>query len=442
MTINMSMLKRIVKVRNGEVRALLWSFGYFFCLLCSYYVVRPVRDEMGIQGGIDQLQWVFTGTFIAMLVAVPIYGWVVARFPRRILFPLVYTFFIFNILLFALLFHNKIAPVITARSFFIWVSVFNLFVVSVFWSFMADLFSNEQARRLFGFIAAGGSTGAVAGPILTAGLATQLGTANLLLASAILLALAMVCIHRLLHWATPSAASTTQPDSTPTLTDESPSIGGSVWAGIKLLARSPYLLGIGLFIVLYTTLSTFLYFEQAHIVKAAFDDSGKRMALFAAIDLGVNILTIGGQVFLTAHLVARLGLATTLALLPTVMAIGFLVLGVFPLLAILVGFQVLRRAGNYAIARPAREMLFTVVTREEKYKAKNVIDTVVYRGGDAVSAWVFAGLSALGLSLSAIAFIAIPIALAWLATGVGLGRRQETLRMSENTRKTVVTGDS
>ncbi|MEE9521572.1 MAG: MFS transporter [candidate division NC10 bacterium] len=429
------MLKRIVNVREDETPTLLWSFAYFFCLLCSYYVLRPVRDEMGIQGGLENLQWMFTGTFVAMLVVVPIFGAAVARFPCHRLLPLVYYFFILNLLGFFALFKAGIVPTYVARAFFIWVSVFNLFVVSVFWSFMADLFTNAQARRLFGFIAAGGSAGAIVGPALTASLAAPLGPVNLLLISALFLALAIVCIHRLVRWAAKheddlrAQASPEERQTNGSRSLEVP-IGGGILTGVKLAFRSPYLLGICLYIWLYTTLSTFLYFEQAHIVASAFAESTQRIALFASIDLAVNALTILGQVFVTGRMVARFGLPVTLALMPAVVGLGFVTLGLFPVLAVLVAFQVLRRAGNYAIARPAREMLFTVIGREEKYKSKNFIDTVVYRGGDAVSGWLFAGLTGMGLGLSAIAFVAVPVAAAWLVTGLALGKKQEALRLA------------
>ncbi len=416
-------LTRVVNVKPGETVALLWSFAYFFCLLCSYYILRPLRDEMGILGGVNKLQWVFTGTFLAMLIAVPIFGALAARLPRRRLLPLVYYFFVLNLLIFFVLFKSDIATANVARAFFIWVSVFNLFVVSVFWSFMADLFSNEQARRLFGFVAAGGSAGAIVGPFLTAAFAKPVGVINLLLISALLLLAAVVCIHRLSRWAVENARAPT-PEAN---TSEAP-IGGGVLDGVKLVFRSPYLLGICVYIWFYTTLSTFLYFEQAHIVANAFSDSASRTQLFAAMDLAVNSLTVIGQVLLTARIIARFGIAVTLALIPAAVALGFLVLAAFPVLTVLVVFQVIRRAGNFAIARPTREILFTVVAREEKYKSKNFIDTVVYRGGDAVSGWVFTGLAGAGLGLSGIALVAAPLALVWLYTGVALGRKQETLR--------------
>ncbi len=431
-----AVLRRIVNVRDGEAGALLWSFAYFFFLLCAYYILRPVREEMGVAGGVRNLQWIFTGTFVAMLAAVPLFGAAAARFPRKTLLPVVYGFFISNILIFYALFRAHVEISYIAPAFFIWVSVFNLFVVSVFWSFMADLFTNEQARRLFGFIAAGGSAGAVAGSALTAGLVVRIGVTNLLLISVLLLGGALVCVHRILRWAQKSREARLEGSPQPPGGADEPepprpegaAIGGGVWTGVKQVFQSRYLLGICLYILLYTTLSTFLYLEQAHIVRGAFDDPAKRTALFASINLGVNVLTILTQLFLTGRIVAAFGLPVTLALAPALVMLGFAGLGFFPVLGVLVAFQVVRRAGNFALARPAREVLFTVVGREEKYKAKNFIDTVVYRGGDAVSGWVFAGLSGLGMGLSAIAFLAVPIAAGWLITGVSLGRKQDRLR--------------
>ena len=414
------LLQRTTRIEPREIRVVLWSVLYFFCLLCSYYILRPVRDEMGLQAGIENLQWLFTGTFIAMLLVVPLFGAVVARFARRRLLPLVYGFFILNLVLFFIGFQSGIGTALMARAFFIWVSVFNLLVVSVFWSFMADLFSSEQAGRLFGVIAVGGSAGAIAGPAITVALADWLGPINLLPVSAVFLTLALVCIGKLLGWSE---------QTTPEPSVEEP-IGGGIFDGAVRVFRSPYLLGICLFIWLYTTLSTFLYFQQAHIVADAFDDPGKRTALFATIDLLVNILTVLAQVLITARLVERFGLPTTLALIPALLAVGFLALGLLPVLAVVMIVQVIRRAGNYAITRPSREMLFTVVNREDKYKSKNVIDTVVYRGGDAVSSWIFAGLMAMGLGLSAIAWLAVPMAIIWLWTGLAIGKRQRVLQSS------------
>ena len=416
-------LKRLVRVEPGEVVAMSWSFAYFFCLLCGYYILRPVRDEMGIQAGVDQLQWLFTGTFAAMLAMVPLFGWLSSRFPRRQFLPATYLFFAVNLVVFFFLFQSGVMPAEIASAFFIWLGVFNLFVVSVFWSFMADLFTNAQARRLYGFIAAGGSIGAIAGPLITTRLAPVVGPTGLLPFSACFLLAAVLCILRLSNWARrnkpatePAGAIIRQP------------MGGSFVGGITLLMRSDYLLGIGLYVVLFTVLSTFLYFQQAHIVSQAVSDPGERTALFALIDLFVNALTLIGQLLVVSRIIGRFGLTVTLVLMPVVAVIGFLTLGFFPTLAVLIVFGSIRRAGEYALSKPAREVLFTVVSREEKYKVKNFIDTVVVRGGDAVSGWLFEGLRLLGAGLSAISFIAAPIAVLWAMTAYLLGQRQEQLR--------------
>jgi AAA family ATP:ADP antiporter len=423
-----SLLLKAVQVNANEVRALLWSFLYFFVLLCAYYIVRPMRDEMGIVGGVENLQWLFTGTLLAMTAAVPLFGWASSRFPRRKLLPYVYFFFILTLLAFYATMGD--GSVYVARVFFIWASVFNLFVVSVFWSFMTDLYSNEQARRLFGFIAAGGTLGALTGPALTTLLVQPLGARNLLLVSAALLSVAVICISQLSAWSASFQRDTLQP--TPiAASPDSDALGGGIWQGIQLVIRSPYLLGIGLLMLLFTTLATFLYFMQAQIIRDAFSDSAQRTAVFAAIDLAVNALTLVLQLFITSRLIKWFGLAVVLAIVPVLLASGFAVLGVAPLLAVLLVVQVIRRAGNYAIMRPAREMLYVVLSREEKYKAKNFIDTVVYRTGDAISAWVYAGMRGLGMSLSAIAMVAVPLAILWAWVAFGLGRQQSRLANSD-----------
>ncbi len=429
-------LLNTVQVEPGEGKALLWSFSYFFALLCSYYIIRPMREEMGILGGVENLQWLFTGTLLAMTVAIPLFGWISSRFPRRQFLPYVYLFFITMLVLFYFLLDGVFSPIYVARAFFIFASVFNLFVVSVFWSFMADLYSNAQARRLFGFIAAGGTVGALTGPALTAFLVQPLGTKNLLLASAVFLFLAIVCIIRLSSWSAMQVTSTTgkanQTEDTGLNFFDSESqqdapMGGSIWSGVIMVFRSPYLLGICLLMLLFSTLATFLYFMQAQIIRDAFTDSAQRTAVFALIDLAVNALTLVTQLFLTNRLIKWFGLAVVLAIIPLLLAAGFILLGLSPVLGVLLLVQVIRRAGNYAVMRPAREMLYVVLSREEKYKAKNVIDTVVYRTGDAISAWVYAGMRSVGMGLSGIALIAVPLALVWAWVAYGLGRRQSQL---------------
>jgi AAA family ATP:ADP antiporter len=415
-------LASLVCVQKHEVSALLWSCSYFFSLLCSYYIIRPMRDEMGIAGGVENLQWLFSGTFLLMLSIVPLFGWVSSRFPRRRFLPSVYYFFIFNLLLFFVLFRSDVTHAWVARAFFMWVSVFNLFVVSVFWSFMTDLFSNEQAKRLFGFISAGGTAGALIGPVLTTALAIPLGPTNLLLVSMGFLLWAVICVKRLIRSCEDLQGA--KVSGRPASCESEQAIGGSVVAGIGLVARSPYLLGVCALMLLFTTLATFLYFQQAQIIRDHFADPAERTTVFAAMDLAVNILTVLIQIFLTGRLISWLGLPLTLSLIPLLLAAGFALLGYAPVLSALIVVQVIRRAGNYAIMRPAREMLYVVLGREEKYKAKNFIDTVVYRAGDAASAWVYAGLRAMGLNLAAIAWLAVPVAMSWAWLAFRLGKRQ------------------
>ena len=414
------LIERTIDLRVGELPALLISFAYFFFLLCAYYIIRPLRDEMGILGGIKNLPWVFTGTFIVILAMVPLYGWVSSRFARKQFLPLVYFFFIVNLLIFYVLFYYDVSPSVVAQSFFIWVSVFNLFVISVFWSFMSDVYDKDQAKRLFGTIAAGGTCGAIFGPILTTWLALPLGTHNLLLISAILLGLSILCIKKLSHWFE-------QQPHTKIDTRYQRPMGGHWLAGFSLVVRSPYLMGIGVLILMYSTLSTFLYFQQASIIQDSFSHSGERTSVFAMIDLAVNSLTIFIQLFLTGRIVKFLGLAWTLALIPILLVGGFLILSFSPILVVLIVVQVFRRAGNYSIMRPAREMLYVVLEREEKYKAKNFIDTVVYRGGDAMSAWVYDGMRSIGLSLGQVALIAAPLAAVWALVAYRLGVQREKI---------------
>ena len=420
-------LARVVAVKPGETRALLWSFAYFFCLLAGYYVLRPVRDEMGLASGVKNLPWLFTATFFVMLAVAPVYGALVARLPRQRFIPLVYHFFVANILIFWLLLTllpKGSALSITAQVFFVWISVFNLFAVSVFWSFMADLYASEQGKRLFGFIAAGGSAGALLGPTIVATLAVPIGRANLLIIAALLLECAVFCAMRL---ETAAAAFKTgrnteaQPDA---------ALGGSWIAGIAMIARSPYLAGIALWVALLSLAGTFLYLQQANIVSALTDDPNKRTAIFAQIDLAVGLLTIVVQFFATGKLIKRFGAGPAAAFLPMIFAIGFIALWATPMLWVVLAFQAAQRAANFALSNPAREVLFTVVDREEKYKAKNVIDNVVFRGSDVVFSWLFNALRGAGLELGAISLATVPVTAAWLALALALGRMQEKRSVS------------
>ena len=406
------LLERAADVRRAEVRALLLAFAYFFCLLTAYYLLRPVRDEMGIAGGVRQLQWLFTGTFVVMLLAVPLFGALVAKVPRRRFLPAVYGFFIANLLIFYVLFGEPDIRVYVGRAFFIWVSVFNLFVISVFWSFMADLFSNEQGKRLFGFIAAGGSLGAITGPTIAAEIAVPFGPDNLLLISSLFLMLAVACIRALLK---------TTPQE---MTDQQAPIGGGILSGASAVFKSPYLLGICLYLFLYTASSTFLYFLQADIVSAASSDPSERVRIFARIDQAVGLATILIQCFITGRFMRWFGVGLAAALLPVVTIAGFAALAVAPGVLMVTGIQTLRRAVNFGISRPAREVLFTVLSREQKYKSKNFIDTVIYRGGDAISGWA---IRFLGLEGGLIALVAAPAALLWIVVAMMLGKNQDRM---------------
>ena len=431
-------LRRMVDFEPGEAPGMLWAFTYYFCLLCSYYILRPIRDEMGIAGGVDKLQWLFLATFVAMLGIVPLFGWLTSHVPRKRFLPYAYIFFIGNILVFYALFRSGVTHAHVARVFFVWVSVFNLFVVSLFWSFMTDIFSDTQSRRLFGFIAAGGSAGALTGPVIAGSLANVVGVTNLLLFSVGFLVWVLLCMRQLASWESAMRhkrlPSTEDEDRVPAPPMPSPVADGhgvvlsdGMWNGIRLVIKSPYLLGICVLMLLFTTLSTFLYFQQALIVEAAFSAPANRTAVFAAMDFSVNALTLFLQVFFTGRIVGALGLPWALAIIPLFLVLGFGALAAAPVLAVLVVVQVLRRAGNYALMKPAREMLYVVLNREEKYKAKNFIDTAVYRGGDAISAWIFAGLRALGLSLGQTAWVAVPLAGLWAWVAFRLGQKHDRL---------------
>ena len=421
------LLRRAIDVEADEVRATLFGFAWFFCLLGGYYLLRPLRDALGLAGGARELQWLFTGTFVAMLALVPLFGALVARLPPRRFVPLAYRFFTAGILAFSALIALDVRSAWVGRVFFVGVSVFNLFVVSIFWSVLADRFTNAQGRRLFGFIAAGGTAGTFAGPALAATLATALGPVALTLGAALLLEAALQCFQRL-HPRDETPPRRSGPSGTAVATgdpDGARPIGGGVFAGLGLIARSPYLLGLCGYLLLHTAASTFLYFEQGRIVTEAFPDTASRTRFFALVDLGVSTLTLLLQVFVTGRLMKRLGIAMALVLLPVASALAFVVVAWSPAVLVLAGAQVLRRACDHAIARPAREVLFTVVSREAKYKAKNAIETVVYRGGDAASGWISAGLGALGIGFAGLAAIVVPLCAAWALLSLWLARAQQ-----------------
>ncbi|MDE2761530.1 MAG: MFS transporter [Gemmatimonadota bacterium] len=416
---------RLTGVRPDEAGVVLLSGAYFFCVLSAYYVIRPIREEMGVAGGVDNIPWLFTGTLAAMLLAHPVFAALVSRWPRRRFVTVTYRFFMLCLVVFFAVLNalpqGGAAAIWTGRSFFVWIAVFNLFVVSVFWSFMTDIYRERQGRRLFGLIGVVGTLGAVLGSSITAFLAEILSPATLLWFSIVLLECAVACMKGLDGRVGGRRADAASPPPDDTV------IGGSPLDGIKRVLASPYLLGICAFMLLFTVGSTFLYNIQAEIMERTFADPAERTSVFARIDLAVNTLTLLTQLFLTGRIMKRFGVALTLALLPLLSMVGFLALGAAPVFAVFVVFQVLRRAGNFALAVPAREVLYTVLPRRDKYKAKNFNDTFVYRVGDQVGAWSFRGLGALGLGTAAMAWLMVPVAGVWLGVAVWLGRKQRGL---------------
>lgn len=433
------LLRRIVDIRPAEAQALLWAWLYIFCILCSYSVMRPIRDQAGIAGGVGNLQWLFTGTLVGMLVLNLPFAWLVRTMPRSRFIPLTYRFFAANILLFAAAQYlvTGEAAVWVGRVFFIWTSVFNLFVVSVFWALLVDLFTADQGKRLFGMVAAGASVGAIVGSGLTASLAALVPPWSLLVVAAILIEVAVFCVRRLGRLS-PALSRPQATEGGPReavaerelterhaeQTSTTVAMGGGVLSGILRTLGQPYLLNVSIFLMLFSITSTFLYFQQASIIGSSLGSRAAQTQFLATIDLVVNILTLGVQLFLTGRIIRTLGVTATIALLPGFSIIGFAVLAAFPALSSVVPFQVLRRAGNFAITRPTREVLFTVLPREDRYKAKSFIDTVVYRLGDQVGAWSYAGLAALGYTLHGIALVAIPVCVLWLGNAVWLGWRE------------------
>ena len=418
-------LERLVDVRPHELAAVGWSWLFFFSVLSAYYVIRPIRDEMGVAGGVENLPWLFAGSLTGMLVLNPPFAWLVGRLPRTRFVSLGYRFFALNLAAFfaALTWGDAAADIWTGRVLFVWTSVFNMFVVSIFWSVMADVFSVAQGKRLFGFIGAGGTIGGITGAALTSSLVGLLGTANLLLASAALLEVAALSARRL--FAQPRLA----PSDHPELRAHAPTtaIGGSAWEGMRRALSDPYLLNVTFNMLFFTLLTTFLYFQQATIVDAAIVDRMARTRFFANIDLTVNVLTLVTQTFATGRAVKRWGVTAALAFLPVMSVVGFGILGLAPTIAVLMTFQVLRRAGNFAVARPAREVLFTVVAPTDRYKAKTFIDTVVYRVGDQLGAWAYAPLAAVGAGVAGISSVAIALAVVSALNAVWLGRKMQRL---------------
>jgi AAA family ATP:ADP antiporter len=416
-------LNKLIDVRPSEARALAWAWLYIFSLLSAYYILRPIRDQMGVAGGVNNLQWLFTGTLVGMLLLNLPFSYLVKTFPRETFIAISYRFFIANILLFAVALYlaSPEQAIWVGRIFFIWTSVFNLFVVSIFWQMIVDVFTAEQGKRLFGFIAAGATLGAMAGSIFTVSTVEHLAPAYLMIGSAIMIEIAVFCVRRL---SALSAALSERPQSDQ---DNKTPVGGTLLAGFRDALASSYLLNVSLFLLLYAVTSTFLYFQQANVVSHAFSDRAAQTQFFATVDLGVNALTLVVQLFLTGRILKWFGVGTTLSMLPAASIIGFGAVALLPSLTSVVAFQLIRRAGNFAIARPTREILFTVLPREDRYKAKSFIDTAVYRLGDQIGAWSFALLSFLKLEATEISIVAAATSVVWLANSWWLGRRQDAL---------------
>ncbi|MCX7033324.1 MAG: MFS transporter [Arenimonas sp.] len=412
-------LSRLLGVEVDEAPAVAAGMAMFFLLFTGYFMLRPVRETMGIAGGVDNLQWLFTGTFVATLAAIPLFGAIAAKASRRRILPWTYGFFALNLLGFAASFSAQPDNPWVERAFYIWLSVFSLLAVSVAWSVLADLFNATQAKRLFGLMAAGLSAGGLAGPLLGVALVATLGHAGLMALATVFLVGSAFAAHYLQRWR----------DRQPPAPGDEPArrapLGGNPFAGIGTVLRSPYLLGIAAFVVLLASVTTFLYFEQARLVELNFPDRADQTRLFGTLDFIVQALAILTQLFFTGRIVQRLGLAVLLATVPLVMAFGFLWLALAPTFAVFALVMVTRRAGEYALARPGREMLFTAVAPEAKYKAKNVIDTAVYRGADAISGWVKVGVDALASHPAAAYLVGAGLALLWAWTGISLARAQK-----------------
>ncbi|MBT5104623.1 MAG: MFS transporter [Porticoccaceae bacterium] len=409
-------LTKISKIEASEAKAVLCSFLFVVVLMSAYYILRPVRDAMASDWTDAEVSWLWTLNFFISTAVVAVYGIAVSRVRFRLLVPAMYAIFALTFVVFYLLASTAADRTLVDKSFYVWVSVFSLFHISVFWSFMSDLFSKEQAGRLFSIIAAGASVGGLVGPSIPSFFSASLGTDNLMLIASLMLLIPIPIIFYL-----QSLKVSELDNKEPKLQAPRGAIGGNPFAGFKMFFSNPYLLAIGLFIFLYTGISSFVYFELKNLLSAL--SRPERTAVWAQMDLAVNILSIATGLFATSRIVGKFGMPTTIALVPVMICVGLLILAVSPFLGAVVALQVIRRAGNYAVTRPAREMLFTRVDRETRFKAKPVIDIVAYRGGDMLMAWLFTGLTqGLGLGLAAVALVGAGIAALWSLVGIYLGR--------------------
>jgi ATP/ADP translocase len=430
----MNVLRKIVDVRPNEIRALFLGFAFHFLILTGYYILRPIRDSIAAGSKLETLPWMFTATLIAMLIANALFAATVARMSRRTFIPLAYGFFVFSLALFFALMRSGSPEqqVWIGRALYVWVSVFNLFNTAIFWAFMTDLFTVEQGKRLYGFIAVGGSLGGIIGPYITATYVRAIGPAYLLIISALLFGGAAYLVRFFPSGFTdqnkPAAAAEER-------------IGGSVWSGLTHIARSPYLLGLAISMLIYTTTSTWAYFQQSDLARSVLKTSNDRTVFLAHLDVWVNAITVAIQILFTGRLLKWFGVAFTLTAMPFLSMIGFAAMGIAPSLALLAVFQVTRRAAAYALMRPSREILFTVLRREDKYKVKSVTDTLGYRVGDQIGAWSYGGLNALGLGLSSISFIAVPVVAGWCGLSLWLARKQRALAHAQEREAAMQVGD-
>ena len=426
-----SALQRFANVRREEVLPLLASALFFFCVLTALMVLRPAREALGMRSGLDAVRWLFVGTALVTLAVNPVFGYLVARFRRLSFIAATYGFFGVSLLVFWALLTMTPSAVgeVSGRVFYVWFSVFNLFSTMVFWALMADRFTLEQSKRLFPIVAVGGTAGAIFGPWLTLSVVEALGTPNLILIAIGFLVLAVVAAW----WVTalrPDRDDASDDPSVPLPVDREAVIGGSAWAGFRAVFRSRYLLAICGFVLILAVMATFLYFTRLAMVAAVADETDARTALFANIDMWTQIATFVLQLFVAGRLMKRVGVSVTLALLPVTVLLGFIGLALVGTITALILFEATFRAVQRAIMRPARETLFTVVSREDKYKAKAFIDTFVYRGGDVVGAWTEGLLGRLGMGLAGLAGLVLPLAIVWGLLGVWLGKEQERFARS------------
>ena len=409
-------LKTASKVKEKEVKAVIFSFLFVVVLMSAYYILRPVRDAMASDWSDAEVSWLWTLNFFISTAIVALYGSMVSKFRFRLLVPTMYGIFAISFIIFYALGSVFEDRTLIDKSFYVWVSVFSLFHISVFWTFMSELFSKEQSGRLFGIIAVGASVGGLIGPSITAFFSVSLGADNLMLIASMMLLIPIPIIFYL-----QSLKSKELNNEVLDIPDSNQSIGGNPLAGFKMFFSNPYLLSIGLFIFLYTGISSFVYFELKNLLSDF--SRSERSVIWAQMDLAVNILAISTGLFATGRIVTKFGMPATIAMVPIMICIGLLVLAISPLLGVVMVLQIIRRAGNYAVTRPAREMLFTLVNQETRFKAKPVIDIVAYRGGDMLTAWLFTGLTqGLGLGLAAVAAVGAGIASLWALVGIFLGK--------------------